>query len=303
MDRWYAMKVFVRVVEAGSFVSAAERLKLSTTATSRLVADLESHLGTRLLQRTTRRLRLTEPGQRFFDRARDLLAGLEEAEGEAGVGTQAPTGLLRITTPAIFGSSHLAQLFPLYLRRYPQVTLEVLAIDRIVDLVNDGFDMAIRLSADIHPTHVARKLAAIRWAVCASPAYLERHGTPQTPQDLTQHNCLVHTFGRHAEGWSFKGPDGPVQIPTRGSLHTNNAEVRRSAALAGEGIALEPTFVVGEALSKGDLVPLLRDWHVPETSAMAVYPSRRFVSARVRTFTEFLQQEFSGELPWDRWMK
>ena len=297
------MKVFVRVVEAGSFVSAAEKLKLSTTATSRLVADLETHLGTRLLQRTTRRLHLTEPGQRFFDRARDLLAGLDEAEAEAGVGTQAPSGLLRITTPAIFGSLHLAQLLPLYLRRYPQVTLEVLAIDRIVDLVNDGFDMAIRLSNDIHPTYVARKLAPIRWVVCASPAYLERHGTPQTPQDLTRHNCLVHTFGPHAERWNFKGPDGPVQVPTRGTFHTNNSEMRRAATLAGDGIALEMTFVVGEALAKGELVPLLLDWGVPETSAMAVYPSRRFVSARVRTFTEFLQQEFSGELPWDRWMK
>jgi DNA-binding transcriptional LysR family regulator len=297
------MRVFVRVVETGSFVSAAEKLQLSTTATSRLVADLESHLGTRLLQRTTRRLHLTEPGQRFFDRARDLLAGLEEAEAEAGDGTQAPRGLLRITTPASFGTLHLARLYPLYQKRYPQVTLEVLAIDRIVDLVNDGFDLAIRLATEHHPTYIARKLATIRLAVCASSAYVERHGIPQTPQELTQHNCLTHTHGGYTDKWTFASPEGAVQVPVRGTFRTNNGELLRSAALAGEGIILEPTFIVGEDLAKGDLVPLLREWRVPEASAMAVYPTRRFVSARVRTFTEFLQNEFSGELPWDRWMR
>jgi DNA-binding transcriptional LysR family regulator len=297
------MRVFVRVVEAGSFVSAADKLKLSTTATSRLVADLESHLGTRLLQRTTRHLHLTEPGQRFFDRARDLLAGLEEAEAEAGAGTQAPSGLLRITTPASFSARHLARLFPLYQERYPQVTLEVLSVDRLVDLVNDGFDMAIRLSPQHHPTYVARKLCAIRLAVCASSSYLERYGVPQTPLDLTQHNCLSHTHGNYVDKWVLDGPDGQVQIPIRGTFRTNNGELLRSAALAGEGIIMEPTFIVGDDLAKGDLVPLLREWRVPEATAMAVYPSRRFVSARVRTFTEFLQKEFAGELPWDRWMK
>lgn len=297
------MKVFVRVVEAGSFVAAAGKLKLSTTATSRLVADLESHLGTRLLQRTTRRLHLTEPGQRFFDRARDLLGGLEDAEAEAGVGTQAPSGLLRITTPATFGTLHLTRLFPKYQERYPQVTLEVLAIDRMVDLVNDGFDLAVRLSTEHQPTYVARKLATIHLAVCASPGYLKRHGSPRTPQDLTQHNCLTQTHTAYADKWLFEGPKGTAEVPVRGNFRTNNGELLRSAALAGEGIILEPTFIVGEDLARGDLVPLLREWHVPEWSAVVLYPSRRFVPARVRTFTDFLQKEFAGELPWDRWSR
>jgi DNA-binding transcriptional LysR family regulator len=302
LDRWYAMKVFVRVVEAGSFVSAADKLKLSTTGTSRLVAELESHLGTRLLQRTTRRLHLTEAGQRFFERSRELLAGLEQAEVEAGLETHKPSGLLRVTTPASFGTLHLARLLPVYQERYPEVSLEVLAIDRMVDLVNDGFDLAIRLSTQHPPNYVARKLASIRLAVCASNAYLQRHGTPRTPKDLSQHNCLAHTTGAYAEMWTFVGPEGREPVSIKGKFRANNGELLRAAALAGEGIILEPTFIVGDDLAKGDLVPLLPGWEIPQASAMAVYPSRRYVSAKVRTFVEFLQNAFAGEPPWDKWM-
>lgn len=303
MDRWYAMKVFVRVVESGSFVKAANKLDLSTTATSRLVAELESHLGTRLLQRTTRRLHLTESGQRFFERSRELLTGLEEAEAQAAEGTERPSGMLRVTIPASFGSLHLARLLPIYQERYPEVALEVLAIDRIVDLVNDGFDLAIRLATEHDPSYVARKLTTIRHAVCASDSYLARHGVPREPKDLAQHNCLTHSFGTYTDKWTFRGPRGLVTIQAKGNFRTNNAELLRAAALAGDGIILEPTFIVGDDLAKGDLVPLLQDWEIPHATAVALYPSRRFVSAKVRTFVEFMHEAFASEPSWDRWMR
>jgi DNA-binding transcriptional LysR family regulator len=303
LDRWYAMKVFVRVVESGSFVKAAGKLDLSTTATSRLVAELESHLGTRLLQRTTRRLHLTESGQRFYERSRELLTGLEEAEAEASEGTERPSGVLRVTIPASFGNLHLARLLPIYQERYPEVALEVLAIDRIVDLVNDGFDLAIRLAAQHDPSYVARKLATIRLAVCASNAYLSRYGVPREPLELSQHNCLTHSFGSYTDKWTFRGPQGLVAVPVKGKFRTNNGELLRAAALAGEGIILEPTFLVGNDLAKGDLVPLLQEWEIPHATAVALYPSRRFVSAKVRTFVDFMHEAFASEPTWDRWMK
>jgi DNA-binding transcriptional LysR family regulator len=303
LDRWYAMKVFVRVVESGSFVKAADKLDLSTTATSRLIAELEAHLGTRLLQRTTRRLHLTESGQRFFERSRELLTGLEEAEAEAAEGTERPSGVLRVTIPASFGTLHLARLLPIYQERYPEVVLEVLAIDRIVDLVNDGFDLAIRLATEHDPGYVARKLATIRLAACASKAYLARHGTPREPLELTQHNCLTHAFGGYTDKWTFKGPQGLLTVQVRGNFRTNNGELLRAAALAGEGIILEPTFLIGNDLAKGDLVPLLQDWEIPHATAMALYPSRRFVSAKVRTFVEFMREAFASEPSWDQWIR
>ena len=303
MDRWYAMKVFVGVVDAGSFVNAANRLELSTTATSRLVAELESELGARLLQRTTRHLHLTESGQRFYERARQLLADLEEAEAEVGSVTRKPSGLLRVSVPTSFGVLHMATLLPEYRMRYPDVTLEIQVTDRMVDLVDGGFDLAIRLSTQHQPTYVARKLTTIRLAVCASREYLVRHGTPKTPSDLTEHNCLTHTTGGYSDKWNFEGPQGPLSIPVRGKYRADNGDLLRAAALAGEGIILEPTFIIGGDLARGDLVPLLQDWGVPGASAMAVYPSRRFLSAKVRTFVEYLQAAFAGEPAWDDWMK
>ena len=302
MDRWQAMQVFVRVVETGSFVRAAEKLGLSTTATSRMVAELESHLGTRLLQRTTRRLSLTEAGQRFFARAGQLLTDLEEAEAEVGSATQRPTGRLRVSVPLSFGLLHLAKLFPLYRARYPDVSLEVDVSDRQVDLVDEGYDLAVRISSQHRPTYVGRHLTKIRMALAASPAYLERHGAPASPEDLVHHNCLSHPGGAVTDSWTFSGPDGPTTVRVRGSLRADNGDLLRAAALAGEGLILEPTFLIGEDLLRGDLVPLLPEWTRHTLSAMAVYPSRRYLSAKVRTFVEFLQEAFAGEPEWDRWL-
>jgi DNA-binding transcriptional LysR family regulator len=295
MDRFLSMQAFSKVVEAGSFVRGAEKLGMSTTSVSRLIAELEEHLGTRLLQRTTRRLHLTDAGHRFIERTTQLLADLHEAEAEVGSATTTPRGRLRISVPLTFGVRHLAELFPRYRKKYPEVELEVHATDRRVDLIEEGFDLALRLSLEIPPTYVARPLTVVRLVVCAAPEYLKHHGTPGTPQDLAEHNCLTLPSGGFEGRWPLEGADGVTTVRVRGDL-------LRSAALAAQGIIMLPTFIVGDDLARGNLVPLLPKWRPPHTDAVIIYPTRRFVSAKVQTFTGFLQQEFAGDPPWDRWM-
>ncbi|QRN52215.1 LysR family transcriptional regulator [Dyella caseinilytica] len=303
MDRFLSMQAFAKVVEAGSFVRGAEKLGMSTTSVSRLIAELEEHLGTRLLQRTTRRLHLTDAGHRFIERATQLLTDLQEAEAEVGSATTTPRGRLRISVPLTFGVRHLAELFPRYRMTYPEVELEVHSTDRRVDLIEEGFDLALRLSLEIPPTYVARPLTVVRLVVCAAPDYLKRHGTPRAPQDLAEHNCLTLPSGGFEGRWPLQDADGVVTtVRVRGDFRADSGDLLRSAALAGQGIILLPTFIVGDDLARGDLVPLLPTWRPPHTDAMIIYPTRRFVSAKVHTFTEFLQQQFAGDPPWDRWM-
>ena len=296
------MQAFVKVVEAGSFVRGADKLGISNTSASRLVAELEEHLGTRLLQRTTRRLRLTEAGQRYYERALQLLSDLEEAEGEVGSATTTPRGRLRISVGLTFGVRQLSALFPRFQAMYPEVELEVFATDRRVDLIEEGFDLAVRMSREIPPTYVARPLCTIRVVVCASPAYLKKHGAPKSPPELAAHNCMTVPSGGFENRWLFDGADGPQTVQVRGNYRSDSGDLLRAAALAGQGIVYLPTFIVGEELARGELVPLLRAWQTPTLDATVVYPTRRFVSAKVRAFTEFLQHEFAGEPEWDRWL-
>lgn len=302
MDRFLSMQAFSKVVEAGSFVRGAEKLGVSTTSVSRMIAELEEHLGTRLLQRTTRRLHLTDAGHRFIERTTQLLADLHEAEAEVGSATTIPRGRLRISVPLTFGVHHLAELFPRYRKRYPEVELEVHATDRRVDLIEEGFDLALRLSLEIPPTYVARPLTVVRLVVCAAPKYLKRHGTPRTPRDLAKHNCLTLPSGGFEDRWPLEGEDAVVTVRVHGDFRADSGDLLRSAALAAQGIIMLPTFIVGDDLARGDLVPLLPNWRPPHTDAVIIYPTRRFVSAKVQTFTEFLQQEFAGDPPWDHWM-
>jgi DNA-binding transcriptional LysR family regulator len=302
MDRFLSMQAFSKVVEAGSFVRGAEKLGMSTTSVSRLIAELEEHLGTRLLQRTTRRLHLTDAGHRFIERATQLLTDLQEAEAEVGSATTTPRGRLRISVPLTFGVRHLANLFPRYRMKYPEVELEVHATDRRVDLIEEGFDLALRLSLEIPPTYVARRLTVVRLVVCAAPDYLKRHGTPRTPQDLAEHNCLTLPSGGFEGRWPLEGVDGVVTVRVSGDFRADSGDLLRSAALAAQGIIMLPTFIIGDDLARGDLVPLLPKWRPPYTDAVIIYPTRRFVSAKVHTFTEFMQQEFAGDPSWDRWM-
>jgi DNA-binding transcriptional LysR family regulator len=303
MDRILAIQAFIRVVETGSFVRAAEKLDLSTTSTSRLVGELETRLGTRLLHRTTRRLNLTDEGSRFFDRASQILADLDDAEAEVGANVHTPSGRLRLSVPMSFGVRHLSPLLSKYRALYPDVHLEVSVADRIADLVEEGFDLALRITRRLQPGHhVARRLGSIRLVVCASPNYLSKYGVPASPEDLSAHNCLTQLNSVYSERWNFEGAKGEIAVPVRGTFRADNGDMMRMAALAGEGIILEPTFIVGDDLARGDLVPLLLDWPVPHAEALAVYPSRRHLSAKVRTFLDFLQREFKEDPSWDAWL-
>lgn len=303
MDRFAAMEAFVAVVEAGSFVRASKRLGLSTTSVSRLVSALEAHLDARLLQRTTRRLSLTDAGRAFYQHAIDLLADLAEAEAAVSAERETASGVLRVSAPVSFGVLHLAPLLARFRQEQPQVSLDLSLNDRVVDLVEEGRDLAIRISSQLPASSlVARALAPARLVVCAAPAYLERHGSPKVPADLREHHCLLYSYAEQPDQWVFTGPDGQQQISVSGFLIANNGDVLRLAALAGEGIVLQPSFIVGDDLLAGRLVPLLEEYALPSLMVYAVYPSRRHLPARVRAFVDFLAAAWGGTPPWHRWL-
>ncbi|HEX4857926.1 MAG TPA: LysR family transcriptional regulator [Usitatibacteraceae bacterium] len=298
-DRLHAMTVFVHVVEQGGFARAAERLDLSASAASRRVAELESHLGARLLNRTTRRLSLTEAGQAFHERAIQLLADLEEAEATAASATARPKGTIKLTCSVAFGVRHLAPAIGAFQAVHPEVLFDVSLSDRFVDLVEEGVDLAVRIGELGNPALVARRIGQMRLVACAAPAYLQRHGTPRRPEDLVRHNCLSYEYAPTKGQWRFfdrKGTERRVRIA--GSVHANSGEMLASIAAEGVGIALEPDFIVNPLIAAGRLVPILKSHPVPETGIYAVYPSRRHLSAKVRAFVDFLAQRFGRQCDW-----
>jgi DNA-binding transcriptional LysR family regulator len=289
VDRLGAIQVFAQVVESGSFAKAAERLGLSTSATSRQVADLEAHLQTRLLNRTTRRVSLTESGQAFYERAVQLLADLEEAEQEAARTAVVPRGTIRLTTSLNFGVRHLAPAIAEFLAAHAEVRFDVSLSDRIVDLVEEGFDLAVRVGSVRAESLAARKLGETRLLVCASPDYLAAHGTPQVPEDLERHNCFTYEYVSPSDHWRFRDASGRERaVRARGNLHSNNGELHAEAAAGGIGIALEPDMILMPYVRAGRLVPLLGGYLSPPLPIYAVYPSRKHLSAKVRVFIDFL---------------
>ena len=298
MDRLAGIEAFVRVVESGSFVRAAERMGLSTSALSQRVADLEVHLGTRLLNRTTRRLSLTEGGQAFFERGVALLADLEEAELLAASNTARPRGTLKITCAHAVGVQRLAPAIARFQRIHPDLRFDVVTSDRMLDLVDEGIDLAIRIGAVGSDQLVARKLGTMHLVLCASPAYLERRGTPRSAKDLAAHDLLTYAYARTPRVWTLHGPDGvSIDVKAAGSLHANSGEVLVAAAVAGQGIVLETDFHVAQALADGHLVRVLPDHEGGTGDIWAVYPSRRHLSAKVRLFVEHLAAEFESLRP------
>ncbi|WP_114974064.1 LysR family transcriptional regulator [Rhodoferax ferrireducens] len=293
MDRFLEMQTFNAVVDAGSFVKAADALDVSKAAVSRYVADLEARLGVRLLQRTTRRLSLTEEGQVFYARSKELLAGVEEAEIEVSSRSAAASGLLRVNAPLTFGIRHLAPLWGVFRSRYPNVTLDVTLADRVVDLVEEGYDVAIRIATLPSSTLISKRLASTRMVLCASPQYLELHGVPRQPADLATHAVISYSYWSTKDEWHFDGPQGPVSVKTHPCLHTNNGDTCRAAALAHQGVILQPTFLVGEDLAVGTLVELMPEFHSLEMGIYAVYPTRKHVSPKVRALVEFLAGHFA----------
>jgi DNA-binding transcriptional LysR family regulator len=299
MDRLGAIQVFAQVVESGSFAKAAERLGLSTSATSRHVADLESHLQTRLLNRTTRRVSLTESGRAFYERAVQLLADLEEAEQEAARAAVVPRGTIRLTTSVNFGVRHLAPAIADFLARHAEVRFDVSLSDRLVDLVEEGFDLAVRIGPVGSENLVARKLGETRLVPCASPQYLSAHPAPKTPEDLAAHNCFTYEYVTPRNVWRFRDASGAERaVRIAGTLHSNNGDLLAEVAARGAGIVFEPAFIVGPDVRAGRLVPLLQEFTAPPTPIYAVYPSRKHLSAKVRTFVEFLVVRFEDSQDW-----
>lgn len=288
MDRLEAMRTFVTVVDTGSFVGAAEALPMSKAAVSRHVAELEARLGVRLLNRTTRRLSLTPEGERFHARSKDVLARVAEAEAEVTAHTGEARGVLRVNAPQSFGLLHLAPLWAAFMERHPQVVLDVTLSDRMVDLVEEGVDLAVRIARLPDPSLVSRPLATTRLVLCASPAYLQRHGVPQHPADLARHAVAAYSLYSMGDHWTFDGPDGPVAVKVSPRLRSNSGDTCRIAALRHLGIVLQPSFMVAPDLQSGALVEVLPAYRSPELAVCAVYPSRRFLAPKVRLLVDFL---------------
>ena len=295
MDRFAAMSVFAKVVDLGNFARAAERLELSTSAVSRQVADLEARLQTRLLNRTTRKLSLTEGGHAFYERCVQVLVDLEEAEQAAAQTSLVPRGTIKLTCGQSFGLLYLAPAMAEFLERYPEVKFDVSLSDRVVDLVEEGFDLGVRIGALGPANLIARKLGETKLIACASRAYLEKHGTPRGPEDLGKHNCVTYAYVPDSNVWRFRDPEGVEQTVTvSGNLHANNGDLLTQAAVNGIGIVYEPDFIVGPALAARQVVRLLEGWEPAPLGIYAVYASRKHLSAKVRAFVDFMSARFGA---------
>lgn len=297
MNYLQAMKTFVAVVDAGSFVGAMDAAGLSKPAVSRQVAELEAHLGTRLLQRTTRRLSLTSEGRDYYQRCKDILAAVQEAEAVASGSAAEAQGPLRISAPQTFGALHLATLWGRFAAENPQVTLDIVLSDRVVDLVEEGYDLGVRIARLADSSLVSRRLATTRMVLCASPEYLAQHGTPSHPRDLAGHGVVSFTYWASGDVWRFDGPKGEVTVRTRSRIHANNGDTCRAAALAHQGIILQPDFLVYEDLRAGTLVELMPKFKAIELGIFAIYPTRKQLPLKVRRLVDFLVEALRTP-PW-----
>ncbi len=300
MDDLNDIAVFVAVVDAGSFTRAAERLNLSRPVVSKYVSRLEEHLGVRLLNRTTRRLSLTEAGRIFHARSRRGLDDIAEAQAEISRLQAHPRGVLRINVPMSFGILHIAPLLPAFMQQYPDITIEMDLNDRKLDVIDEGFDVSVRIGELPDSSLIARRLAPCHHVIVAAPAYLEARGTPRKPEELRAHDLLSYSLQQSAQNWHFTSPAGqPIQVPADVRLQVNNSLALREALLGGLGIARTPTFLVGDDLRKGRLTRLLGDHQALEVSIFVVYPQRRHLSPKVRAFAEFLAHRIQDPPYWD----
>lgn len=294
MDRFREMQAFVAVVDSGSFVAAGDLLHVSKAAISRAVLNLEARLGARLLQRTTRRLSLTEAGQAYLTRCKQILADVDEADGLVGDTTLQASGRLRVNAPLSFGIQRLAGHWPQFMARHPGLELEVTLADRMVDLVEEGYDMAIRITRPRDSSLVYRQLATTRVLLCASPDYLARRGMPASVADLARHDVVAYAYAPGGDTWRFDTPAGEQGVAVRPRLRANNGDTCRAAALAGMGITQLPGFLVGDDLASGRLVEIMPATCSREVGIHAVYPSRKHLSLKVRALADFLAEALGG---------
>ncbi|MGZ5795002.1 MAG: LysR substrate-binding domain-containing protein [Croceibacterium sp.] len=304
MDRFESMRIFVKVVEANGFTPASASLGISTSMVSQHVKQLEERLGARLLNRTTRRTSLTEVGRAYYDRCKRLLLDLEDAESAVGKMQVVPRGDLRVNATPVFGAIHLAPAIADLTARFPLISVELMLSDRIVDLVDEGFDVAVRVEPLPGSSLMTRQIASCRLVICGAPAYFKKHGVPQTPSDLANHNCLMFTGASYMRGWGLGSPKAEsLEGPLKGNLRSNNAAVLLLGALSGQGLVGMPTYLVSDALRSGRLRTVLDDYAAPPLTIRAVYPHNRHLSAKVRTFVDFLAERFGRETQWDGYPK
>lgn len=301
LDRLTGMEVFAKIAASGSLSGAARTMGLSQTMVTKHLAALEARLGTKLFHRTTRRLTITEAGRRYLESAERLLADIEAAEAAVAADRVEPRGLLRLNVPLTFGTRQIAPRLAAFTTLYPKVSVELGLSDRFIDLVEEGWDLAIRAGILRDSSLVARRLAPCRMVVCAAPSYLAAHGTPRLAADLVQHNCLGYTLSEAAgvTRWQMGGTP-PIEVPVSGNLRASNGDALLAAALAGQGITYQPTFIAADDLRAGRLLPITLD--LPPSDLLAVYAVHlpdRMPSAKVRAFIDFIADAFSPEPPWD----
>lgn len=310
MDMLNGIRLFTEVVRANSFAAAGRRLGLVPSSVSRQINALEEMLGARLLNRSTRKLSLTEAGQLYYDQATRILSELEDAKLVVAQFTGAPRGTLRISAPAAFGRLHVTPALAEFLRRYPEVRVDLTATDERVDMVEAGLDVAVRSGPLGDSSLIARKLASNRYVICASQAYIDHHGQPQTPQDFASHNCLTYEFARGPVVWTFRAPGNlehvPQHIEVSGNLHANSFGALKAAACRGIGIALLPSWSAMPCVKRGELQTVLSEYAVfpshgeNEGAIYAVYPHKKYVSPKVRAFLDFMI-DYIGDPPyWER---
>jgi DNA-binding transcriptional LysR family regulator len=299
MGLFFAMRIYRRVAELESFSAAARDLRLSNAAVSKHIAALEERLQTKLINRTTRRMSLTTDGAAYYERCARILDDVDDTERSLSRASSAPRGRLRVSAPMSFGLMHLGPLLPEVLAQWPELSLDVDFTDRFVDLVEDGVDLAIRITSELpdSATLTVRRLARAQRVVCASPAYLRERGIPEAPEDLARHHCLDYGMSRTPGAWDFVGPGGPLRVQVEGRLRVSNSLVMRDALLAGVGLGRLPSFYVAEELKRKRLRAVLTEFAPAPLSISAVYPRAKHLAPKVRVFVDFLRERF-GAAPW-----
>jgi DNA-binding transcriptional LysR family regulator len=299
MDKLSSLRAFVKVVELGSFSEAGRQLRLSRSAVSKYISELEQSLGVQLLNRTTRHASANEAGQAYFERALSILADLDAADQAVAQAQATPRGLLRVNAPMSFGTLQLGPAIADFMARYPELQIQLMLSDDQIDPMQGGFDVTLRIADLESSSLIARRIVAIERAICAAPDYLAQHGTPTRPEDLRHHALLTYGFLLTGNQWKLIGADGDHWIQPSWTLCVNNAEVLRDAAIKGRGVALLPTFIAGDDLRAGALQTVLANYKAPPLSLYAIYPPTRHLAVKVRLFIDFLVARFAGVPAWD----
>jgi DNA-binding transcriptional LysR family regulator len=293
MDIFSTIPIFTAVVELGSFSEASRKLGVTKSAVSKRISALEVHLGTKLIQRTTRKLSLTEAGEKYYSyiyRAKFLV---NEAEDAIGSLQGTPRGKLKVSLPTVFGQLHIAPLLSEFLLRFPDIKLNIMMDDNVVDLVKDGLDMVLRIGVLSDSNLVARKLSKCRSVLCTSPGYFKKYGEPKILSDLKQHNCMYYSYFRSGMEWTFDGPNGPERIKPEGNIQINNSHVLKQLMLEDVGICQMPLFIVEQELASGTLLPVLEQYQLPVHGIYAVYPQQTFIPEKLNVFLDYLEEKLN----------